>query len=359
MQIDSVSGEERQLVDYLTKTLGSLGLEVIEDQAGQKIGRETGNLIGRLPGIVSGEPLLFAAHLDTVEPGRKINPIIDGEVIRSDGRTILGADDKAGIAAILEMLSTIQEQQLPHAGVEVAFTIGEEVGLLGSKYLDYALLQAKMGYVLDSSGPVGHIIVRGPTQDRVVVKVFGRAAHAGLNPEEGVSAIQAAARALSKMRLGRIDIETTANFGVINGGKATNIVPDLVTLEGEARSLDLRKLQAQVRHMTETFETVALENGARAEVSADNLYPAYELVKEDRVVEMAVEALQRIGCQPALKSTGGGSDANILNGQGIVVANLGIGMEKVHTTEEYIATSNLILTARCLLEIVNVAITGE
>lgn len=356
VQVDSVSGQERKLADLLKSRLSSLGLQVWEDNAGEKVNTATGNVIGRLPATVPGKsPLLLCAHMDTVEPGRGVVPVEEDGIIRSSGDTILGADDKAGIVAILEALRVVKENAIPHVGIEVVFTIWEEGGLFGAKNIDFGRLESKQGYVLDSDGPPGTIVVRAPSQDRISATVHGKAAHAGINPQDGINAIQVASKAISAMQLGRIDSETTANIGVISGGKATNIVPDAVSLKGEARSLVAAKRVNQTISMVRAIEETAREYGTKADIVVETLYDDFELDKDSKVVKAAVKAAQNLGCSPCFVNTGGGSDANIFNSRGIVTANLGIAMQKVHTTDEFIRVEDLINNARYLVEIIKAA----
>lgn len=354
VRIDSVSGRERALADLLTVRLKELGLEVYEDRAGVQTGGKAGNLIAALPPRGTGSPLLLAAHMDTVEPGQGVRPMVQDGVIRSAGDTILGGDDKAGIVAILEVLRVIREQQLEHGRLEVVFTIGEEFGLLGAKYLDYSLLRSRVGYVLDSTGPPGTIVVQAPTQDKISAMVRGRAAHAGINPEKGINAIQVASHAIARMSLGRLDEETTANIGIISGGKATNIVPDSCHLEGETRSLDGAKCRACTAAMVEVLKNTAAAFGTQVDIVTETLYPDFKLSDSHPAIQGAVRAAENLGLSPRLVKTGGGSDANIFNSRGITTVNLGIGMQKVHTTEEFIRVEDLVTNARYLLEIIQV-----
>lgn len=358
VRIDSVSGKERQIADLLKDKLAGLGLEVLEDGAGRKVGSDTGNIIGRLPASGSGPVLMLCSHMDTVEPGRGVKPRIEGGVIRSAGDTVLGADDKAGIVTILEVLRVIREQSVSHGGLEVVFTIWEEGGLFGAKNLDFDHLSARIGFVLDSDGPPGTVITRAPSQDRIGATIKGRAAHAGINPEDGINAIQVASQAVAQMKLGRIDHETTCNIGIIKGGKATNIVPDSATLDGETRSLDAGKREAQTAAMCAAIREAAAGFGAGVDLVTETLYHEFNLSEESPPVRLAVEAAVKLGLTPRLEKTGGGSDANIFNKRGIETAVLGIGMKKVHTTEEYIALNDLIENAVYLLEIVKIS-TGQ
>lgn len=363
VQIDSPSLHERQIADYLKDKLTGLGLEVVEDDAGKAIGNtcdeQTGNLIAVLKGSLPHAPtLLFSAHMDTVEPGRGVKPLIKDGIISSDGTTVLGSDDKAGIAAILEAINILREENIPHGDIEIVLTVAEEIGLKGAKNLDYQRLKAKFAYVLDCDGPAGTIITRAPSQYRIKASIIGRAAHAGICPEEGINAIQVASEAIAKMKLGRLDDETTANIGVISGGKATNIIPDLVNVEGETRSVDPDKLEEETDKIIRILTGTAAEKGAQAKVEKELLYPRLKLEDDAPVVKMAAAAAVNICQNPVLIGTGGGSDANILNGYGLPTANLGIGMSKVHSTEEFITTENLVLNVRYLLEIIKIAAGG-
>jgi tripeptide aminopeptidase len=356
VRVDSVSGQERKLADLLKGRLESLGLEVREDDAGKKLNTSAGNIIGKLTGTAAGgKTVLLCAHMDTVEPGAGVAPVLEDGIIKSSGDTILGADDKAGITAILEVLRVIKENNIPHGGIEVAFTVWEEGGLLGAKNIDFDRLEANTGFVLDCDGPAGTVIVRAPSQDRISATVRGRAAHAGISPEEGINAIVVASKAIASMKLGRIDEETTANIGVITGGKAINIVPDSATIKGETRSLVASKREAQTRAMVAALEETAKENGAIVDVVVETIYPDFKLEEKDRVVMIAARAARQLGLTPRLVKTGGGSDANIFNNRGIAVANLGIAMQKVHTTDEFIRSEDLVENARYLLEVIKAA----
>lgn len=356
VQIDSESKEERQLADFLKRKLRALDLQVNEDEAGKKIGASAGNIIGRKKGSLEKLPLLFSAHLDTVPPGKGVKPQIRDEVIYSDGTTILGGDDKAGIAAILEALEVINEKKLSHGDLEIVFTVAEEIGLLGAKNLDFSQLNAELGFILDSGGPAGTIIVQAPYHQNLKVKIRGKAAHSGVNPEEGINAIQVAALILARLPLGRIDEETTANFGVIKGGRASNIIPDYVELEGEIRSLNPNKVEKALELYQEIFQQVTTEQGARLEWENQLEYSGFNLTEQDQVVTMAVQAATSLGIPFWLKSRGGGSDANIFNNEGgIPSVNLGVGLTKDHTLEECIGVKDLLTTAQYLVEIMSMA----
>ena len=290
--------------------------------------------------------------------GNGIKPSIKDGYIVSDGTTILGADDKAGLAVMLEVLKVIQEQKLPHGKIEFIITVGEESGLVGAKALDRSLVTAKYGYALDSDGRVGNIVVAAPTQARVEAKIFGKTAHAGVAPEKGVSAITIAAKAISRMPLGRIDSETTANIGRFQGGQQTNIVCDFVEILAEARSLIPEKMEAQVQKMQEAFATAAGEMGGRAEVDVTVMYPGFKYGDGDHVVEVAKQAAAKINRSCELQQSGGGSDANVIAGFGIPTVNLAVGYEDIHTTNERIPVEELTKLAEMVVAIIEV-VTGE
>ncbi len=345
VQIDSLTFKERQMADALMGKMKEMGLEVYEDRAGEKYNGEAGNVIGRLKGNKEGPALLFLAHMDRVEPGTGIKPVVEEGVIRSEGKTILASDNCAGIVAILEALRVLKEKGDSHPDIEVAFTIAEEGGLFGAKALETGQLRAKTAYTFDSSGPVGSLVVRAPAQDGIKITVRGRASHAGVAPEEGINAIQAASRAIASLKVGRIDKETTSNIGVISGGKATNIVPDQVEIKGEVRSLVEKRVDEETKKMAQVFVKEAAVLGAQVDFRHERLYSSFHIGEEEEVSLRAVKALKKLGLKPERQALGGGSDANILNAGGIRCLNLGNGSRKVHTTDEEISVENLVKTA--------------
>jgi len=348
VQIDSPSGQEEEIARHLTAELRSLGLTVEHDT--------TGNVIGHLAG--EGQPILLCAHMDTVEPGRGVKPVIASGMITSDGTTILGGDDKSGVAVILEVLRVLREQHLPHPSLEVALTVSEETGVIDAQGLDLATFRAKEGIVLDSGGPIGAIVVAAPSQEKIRAIVHGKTAHAGVEPEKGINAIVVAAEAIAAMPLGRIDEETTANIGRIQGGMATNIVPDRAEIAGEARSRDERKLESQVKAMTEALEKAAKRHGAMVEIDVQRSYSTFKLSEEVGIVRRAVAAAKSLGLTPALVPSGGGSDANIFNAGGIATINISTGMDQVHTTEERIAVDDMVKSAEFLMAVLGLEVGG-
>ncbi len=352
VRISSPSYKEGNFAEVIKKDMKKIGFEVIVDDAGIKAGSDTGNVIGYLSGNKDIEPIMFCAHMDTVTPCNNIEPIIEDGIIKSKGDTILSADDKAGIIAILEGIRHIKENNIPHGDIEVVFTICEEVGLYGSKYLDYSKIKSKMAFVLDASGDIGGVNVQGPAQAQIHAKFHGKAAHAGLNPEKGINAIQVASRAIDRMSLLRIDEETTANIGVIKGGSATNIVADYVEVEFEARSLNEEKLNKQVNHMVEAMEEAAKEFNANVDIKVDNSYPTFKLDKDEPILKIIENAMNKVTIPYMPKPTGGGSDTNIFNGNGLKAATLGIGMFGAHSVDEYIAEEDIVKTAEIVVAII-------
>lgn len=359
VQFPSTSGNERMLADCLIDRLRKLNFEVTEDDAGTKLGWDTGNVIAKWPATVSGKKsILFCAHMDHVAPGEKIVPYVKDGAIYSQGSTVLGADDKAGIVAIMEALRVIYEERQPHGDIEILFTVGEENGLNGAKNLNRALLTAEVAYVLDTNGSAGKIVIQAPAQNKIKAIIHGKSAHAGIAPEAGINAIQAAGAAVAQMKSGRIDYETTANVGVFQGGTATNIVPERVEVLCEARSLQEDKLESQTWHMQETFMQVAAQWGARAEVTVEKQYQSFKLEESSDVVQLAMRAARRMGASPILETTGGGSDANFLNLYGIPSVVLGAGMQNVHTTDEFIYIDDLVRSAEYVLSIIQTTVEG-
>jgi tripeptide aminopeptidase len=357
--MDSPSREEGAVADWIKRTLKKeVGEEVIEDQSRGQTGSESGNIIARIQGTEKVAPLFFNAHLDTVEPGRGIKIIFKDGIFQSDGSTVLGADDKAAIAILIETARLLKEHRVSHGPIEFLFTVCEEIGLLGAKSLDPALLEARAGYALDSSDPEV-LINQAPCAIRFKVRVVGKAAHAGLHPELGINAIQVAARALAEVPLGRIDEYTTANVGLIHGGKATNIVPEEVELEGEVRSHNPEKLREVQDQVLGTFHRIALDFKPggnpglpliKIEVIDD--YPLMSVSEEHPLITTAAKAAKGLGRKLRLDMTGGGSDANILNAKGFATVIMGIGMQNVHTTSEHIRLDDMVATAELVLEII-------
>lgn len=353
VQVDSETKHEAEIAKVLIKKFSELGVEVVEDDTTATTGHGAGNLICTLKGSKEQvDPIYFTSHMDTVVPGKDIKPSIKDGYVVTDGTTILGADDKAGLAVMLEVIRVLKEQAISHGTIQFIITVGEESGLVGAKALDPSLLVAKYGYALDSDGKVGNIIVAAPTQAKVKATIFGKTAHAGVAPEKGVSAITIAAKAISRMPLGRIDEETTANIGRFEGGTQTNIVCDHVEILAEARSLVNEKMEEQVQKMKSAFEQVASEMGGRAEVDVQVMYPGFKFGEGDHVVEVAKKAAAKIGRSPELLRSGGGSDANVIAGFGIPTVNLAVGYEEIHTTNERMPIEELNKLAEYVIAII-------
>lgn len=352
VKIYSPSYKEGEFAKRLKTDLEALGFDVYEDDAGEKSGSNSGNLIAHLKGDKDVDPIMLCAHMDTVTPCKDIEPIIEDGIIKSKGNTILSADDKAGIVAILEAVKYVQENDIPHGDLEVVFTICEEVGLHGSKNLDYSKIKSKNAFILDSSGSIGEVIVRGPSQAQIRAKFHGKAAHAGLYPENGISAIEVAARAIDRMNLLRIDEETTANIGTIKGGMATNIVADYAEAEFEARSLDSEKLNQQVKHMVYTLSKAGKDFDSKVEIEVENVYPTFHLDEDHEILKVIKKAIENIGAKYHPTSTGGGSDTNVFNGKGINAITLAIGMVNAHGIDEYIAVDDLIKSTELVVSII-------
>ncbi|PPA71339.1 M20/M25/M40 family metallo-hydrolase [Jeotgalibacillus proteolyticus] len=354
VQVDSETKHEAQIAMVLKEKFGSLGVAVEEDSSMAQTGHGANNLICTLEGTKeNADPIYFTSHMDTVTPGKGIKPVLkDDGYIHSDGTTILGADDKAGIAAMLEMIRQLKEQNLEHGTIQFIITAGEESGLVGAKALDPSYVKAKFGFAVDSDGDVGNIIVAAPTQAKVKAVIHGKTAHAGVAPEKGISAITIASKTIASMPLGRIDEETTANIGRFEGGSATNIVCDRVDVLAEARSLVPEKMEAQVKKMKEAFEKAAEEMGGRADVDVNIMYPGFKFEEQDEVVQIALNAVKAIGRPSALLTSGGGSDANVIAGMGVPTVNLAVGYEEIHTKNEKMPVAELNKLTELLIAIV-------
>jgi tripeptide aminopeptidase len=366
VRIDSVSKEEKAISTVLCEILTSMGADVAQDDAGEKIGGQTGNIVAKFKGNATVPPMILNAHMDTVEPGRGVEPILEKGVFSSKGDTILGADDKSALAVILEVLWIIKENSLPHGPLEVVFTVCEEVGLLGAKNLNFGMLSSTFGFALDATDPQG-IITRAPSANYLVFTVHGKAAHAGAKPEKGINAIQIAGKAIADMKLGRIDHETTCNIGIIEGGLAINIVPERVRVEGEARSHDEEKLNQVTTAMVASFQKVV--SNACEQSTEDNLpflehtvekeFTRTDIPENHPVVTLASQAAASLNRTMVCKSTGGGADANVFSQHGIDLGVLGTGMMDMHTVNESVKLDDMVSTAELLLEIVRLHAQGN
>lgn len=345
VQINSPSKKEEAAAIYVRHAMAAAHIESDVDALH--------NIYARLPGR-DGEqrPLLVNAHMDTVQPTPNIQLRIEQDILLTDGTTILGADDKAGVAAILETLRLLHEFDLPHAPLDVLFTVQEEIGLHGAKAVDFSRIAATEGVCLDSSGPAHHLVVAAPGQNGIEATFTGKSAHAGLAPEQGRNAILAAAQAIAAMPLGRIDPETTSNVGVIHGGQASNIVPDRCSLIAEARSRNAAKLARQTDAMVAALRAAAETTGCQLDLTVRESYAAFTHDAATPIVQRCQAAIRSLGKQPQLGATGGGSDANVFNAHGIATILLGVGYQEIHTPNERIALASVVDLVEVLLAMV-------
>ncbi len=338
--IRSPSLGEREMADAVKDFVRGAGFEAVEDASAALTGGDCGNLIVRVPGRGEGTPIALCAHLDTVPLERAPTVIVEDGLVRTDGETILGADDKAAVTVLLLLLRDLGCEP-PAADVEIVFTAAEEIGLQGAAALDPSLLAAAAAFVLDSEGAPGTVISAAPSLKAVTATFSGVAAHAGIEPQNGRSAILAAARALSAMHLGRIDEETTANAGLIEGGSAVNIVAERCVVHAEARSRDEGKLAAQVAGMIEALTVAAAETGVDVEIDVEEHFHGYAHAADALPLRIAAAALAEAGLEARLVGGGGGSDANVFNARGLPALTLGVGFERVHSPQECIRLERL------------------
>lgn len=349
-KVNSPSLKEKDCVAFVRQYLEGFGLRVWEDEAGAAIGGNANNLMALLPGNLSTAPKVFlSAHFDTVEPTEGLKILFDEDRICSDGTTILGADDKGGMAPAIEAVLSLAESREPHGDIYLLLSVAEEIGLKGAAALKIEELELDFGFVLDKGPPVGSFVNQTAFHDKLNVKFFGKPAHAGKDLENGLSAIQVAVTAINQMKLGRIDEQTTANFGLISGGSAVNVVPALVELKGEARSLSLESLELQTAHMIECLTNAAEKFGAQIEIDHARHYSAYHIDVDSKVAQIAFRASSELGSAPEFRKTLGGSDANIFNAKGVPTIVVATGMQRIHTHEEFITRSDLVATARVAL----------
>ncbi|MFP4015752.1 MAG: M20/M25/M40 family metallo-hydrolase [Halanaerobiales bacterium] len=352
VQIDSVSKEERELADRIIIEFDKIGLEVIEDDTATKIDGNAGNLIIDIAGDQSLSCFLLSAHLDRVEPGRGIKPVIKEGYVVTEGDTVLAGDDLIGVAAIIEVVKILKEKNIKHRPFKIVFTVAEEIGLQGAKNLDFD--QFKMvdyGFVFDVDGAVGTVVHQAPTQTKFNAVINGKSAHAGIEPSRGVNAIKIASLAISNMNLGQVNNETTANIGVIRGGRASNIVPDMVELEGEIRSHSAELLEKQQEDMKILINRSCEKYCGKVYYDIEEIYCAFAISSESDIIKIVENIIEGLGLDFVLTKSGGGSDANVFNNKGLTTLNLGVGMENVHSTEERVKIQNLNLTAEFILKL--------
>ncbi len=366
VRIDSVSREEKEVSIVLQKILKDLGAEIFMDDAGEKLNGNAGNLVAKFKGTVDAEPMMLCGHMDTVEPGKGIEPVFENGVFRSKGDTILGSDDKSALAIIIEVMRVLKENNRPHGPIEVVFTVCEEAGLLGAKHIDLSLIDSKMGYILDATDREG-IFTRAPFASRFKITFNGKAAHSGAAPENGVSAVVLASKMISSLSWGRIDHETTCNVGKIEGGVATNIIPETAVLLGEVRSHSREKRDDVIRDIRTASERVVAEARQNSpdktlptvDIHFEEDFPGTNIPEDHPVVVLAKLAAKGLGMKMECKTTGGGADANIFFGKGVVCGVLGTGMTDMHTLQESIALSDMEGAARLLLAIIDLHTQGN
>jgi tripeptide aminopeptidase len=359
VRIDSEPGGEGRVGTYVKEFLSSVGVEPVEDSAGEVNGGDCGNLIATLAGDAECPSIILNAHMDTVAPGRGVVPMDRGDRFSSDGTTVLGADCKAGVAAILACVEELARNGVRHRSLELVFTVQEEPGLIGAKNLDIEALSGEWGVVLDGSGPVGGIVLEAPSQERFVFRVRGRSAHAGVEPEAGNNAITCAAAAIATVPGGRIDEFTTANIGRISGGTAVNVVPDLAVVEGEVRSLSERRLEEVRSSIEEEFRASASRHGCELESDIERCFEHFRLSEDSTPVKALSSAVKGCGIEPVFTTSGGGSDANVFNAGGLEAAVVQIGLANAHSTEEYIMKQDLLALANILYALASEAPSVE
>ena len=340
VRIDSPPGSEAATAQYCADALRAAGCEVWFDESAAVTGSDTGNLIAVLPGTAPGM-LALSAHLDVVEPCRGIEPVVVDGIIASAGPTVLGSDDRSGIAAIIEVVRRFSEDDREHPAIRVVFTVQEEVGLLGAKSLQAEDVACDLCLILDAEGAPGGIVVAAPTHYTFTAEFRGRACHAGVCPEQGISAITVAAHAIGRMQLGRLDPDTTANIGSIRGGSATNVVAGRCCVTGECRSLDRGRVEEVRDAMTTAMQAAADEAGAEVDIAWTREYGGFLHTEDAPEVLLVSRACERAGFEPRTYRTGGGSDANVLAAMGVPVVALACGMTGVHGTQEQIAIADL------------------
>ncbi len=348
-KISSPSWREEKMRNYIVDAVKKLNVKTRSFPCGDSY-----NLLLTKPGDPKRKPVLFSAHMDTVTPCDNVRPVVAATKITSDGTTILGSDDKAAIAMFLEGLRYIAETGMPHSTIEMLITCAEELGLLGMKGFDTSVLKSKHAFVFDSDGPVGKIVLQAPYHSTMTITVKGKAAHAGMEPEKGINAINVIADIITRLPSGRVDHETTVNVGTIAGGRATNIVAEKAECVLESRSLNYQKLKEQENTIRSIAKKVTAGYGARCGITRTLEYSGFSISPKDRIAVLAARAMERVGIRHQFEVSGGGSDTNILNRAGISAINLSAGMQKVHTTSEFIMIRDLINGTKVVLSLVDI-----
>ena len=352
LRIDAPAKHERPVADYLIKLFRGLDIQLQEDDVGSKIGGNAGNLYVKVKGTIDAEPIILFAHIDTISSTKGLEPVVSEKEICSDGKTVLGGDNRAGAALICELIRFIKENNIEHGPIEIIFTVAEEIGLFGVKNIDHNKIQSRIAFVLDAGGSVGAIVSKAPSLEKISILIKGKSAHAGAEPEKGINAIAIAGKAIAGIKQGRIDSETTLNIGKIQGGEAINIVPEEVFLEGEIRSFNTGVLQNQVELFKKKFQETSNEFGGKVDFNHKLSFSTFNLGKESKPVALAVKAAENLGIDYKITHSGGGSDANILNAHGIDSVGLSIGVFDAHTKNEHILLKDLYTSLDWLIEIV-------
>lgn len=350
--IDGIHGNEINIANELITQLTQIGLQVKMDNAGESFGGNAGNLIASLPGNIYAMPIFLCAHMDTILPTANLKHNISDGKIKSDGTTILGADDRAGITIILEILNVIKENSIPHGKIEILFTVCEEAGMFGAKNISHLNLDSKFGYIFDCQASPGNYIVEAPSAVRFNLFVNGQEAHAAVSPEKGIHAIQIASKAIAQLRIGRWADTGMLNIGTIKGGTAINVVPKIVEITGEIRNADADELKLQKQHIIDSFNIAAKELGGSVEIQFLEKYGGYKFEGIEPMIKIAKKAISDAGLSPNAIKYPGGSDANIFNNNGIPALNLGIGMKNAHSVNEMIAIDDLVKTTEIGLNLI-------
>ncbi|SCI13991.1 M20/M25/M40 family metallo-hydrolase [Romboutsia sp. 1001713B170207_170306_H8] len=356
VKVDSPSKNEYEMVKWLVSYLYERGIKAKIDKVGEKFGGNSGNVIAYIKGGLDLEPVCFQAHMDQVSPCLGVKPIECGNIIKSDGSTTLGGDDKAGIAAVLEAIEHIKETNTPHRDIYLMFSVCEEVGMFGCKYLDIDDLPVKNIVIIDSVGEPGAIAYKAPSKEHIDITFYGKKAHAGIEPEKGINAIVVASHAISNMNIGRIDSETTSNIGEIKGGGSTNIVTDSVSFNIEIRSHSMEKLKKEIENMKICCEEAAKKFNTTYEFKHENSYPSFELSKDSYIYKLTEKSMQLAGITPNPMIIGGGSDANILAGKGYDCAIISMGVYNPHALNEYLNLDELYITTKAVINMMTLEI---
>ncbi len=356
VKIDAKSGNEKSVANFIISELNSFGMETTIDDADKKFFGNSGNVYCRIKGTDESLPaILFGSHMDTIKSTKGINAFIKDGIIQTDKTTILGADNRAGVAVILEIFNLIYENHLEHPTIQAVFSVAEEKGMYGSKNVDANKLNVDYGFIFDSSARPGKVIVSAPASREISIKITGKAAHAAVQPEKGINALDIASAALSKIKTGRVGDHETVNFGTISGGNAINVVPDNVDIAADVRAIDIIKLNNNILNIKEIFTSEARKFGGNVEFDIIKKYDSFSLNESENVVQLAFDGIRNTGLEPEAIVYSGGSDANIYNRKGIPTVNLGMGFQMVHSQNEYIPVDDLISDLEVGLGIISVA----